>query len=301
MDILSSLSESKMFRSKNAIERLSARQAVDLFHMHFCALAILLQSRLTERWAKDYAKRTIQFGSFGEWRTNSTEIGILGWSLLTDDVDFRLPRSSDYLRSRLTIDEGLVIRWLKTASTGHFDQGLTKRIFSRIDLWLKIDDETLRAIRRLAQDWDNLDLEESQLVTTRLLQLFRAHGRDSEILLQLTQLANAHGLELRDVCNPETGECPTTHAADKPLDKKKNNLFAKLASVAAGVAIGYKASKSLHKTDVNEDATAGATSAGAIAPVVGALGGVQRRSMPTTIAVPDDAVSKRKTTKKKAK
>jgi hypothetical protein len=298
MDILGNLSESRMFRSKNAIERITARQAVDLFHMHICAFTILRLSPASERWAKDYARRTVNYGFFKEWRTNSTDLGILGWALFTEDVDFRLPAISNRLRERLTVDPSMLERWIKSAQTT-FDVGLTKRIFSRLDLGLRVDDESLRAIRRLVQDWTDLDAEEAQLCVTRLLQLLRTHGAKTEILDQLNLLAKQYGLELMGVCNPDTGEC-TSGPPSPEQPKKKGNFFATIGAVATGTVLGYQASKHLHK-NVKEDATAGATMAAGIAPVVGALGGVQRRVMPTTVAIPDGDSSKRKSTKKKPK
>jgi hypothetical protein len=299
MEILGTLSESRMFRSKNAVERITARQAVELLHMHICALTILRLSPASEKWAKDYARRTVSYGLFHEWKTNSTDLGILGWALLTEDVDFRLPTASNRLRERITLDKSMLERWVKSAQASNFDVGLTKRMFSRLDLALKIDDESLRAIRRLVQDWTDLDAEEAQLCTTRLLQLLRTHGAKTEILDQLNLLASQYGLELMGVCNPDTGECTSgPPSPEKP--KKKGNFFATIGAVATGTVLGYQASKHFHK-NVKEDATAGATSAAGIAPVVGALGGVQRRVMPTTIAIPDGETSKRKSTKKKPK
>ena len=298
MKILNHLSESKMFRSKSAIERITARQAADLFHMHICALLILRESPQTAQWSKDYARRTLHSGSFTEWRSNSTDLGILGWSLISDDVDFRLASTSSRLKERLTIDEANMIRWLKSINSGSIDMGLTKKIFSRIDLACRIEDESLRAIRRLSQDWSDLDTEEASLTITRLLQLFRAHGPQSELLPELEKLAQAHGLELKNVCNPETGEgCGNKHHAqdEPPPEKKKGNLFAKMASVAAGAAVGYHLTRGRH---VKEDATAGATCAGDVAAFAQPMGMVQRRAMPATIAIPSNTTRRTKNKKK---
>lgn len=298
MKILGILSESTLFRSRSAIERFTARQAADLFHMHVSALTLLRESPFTSTWAKDYAKRTLNYGSFSEWHSNSTDFGILGWSLFTDECEFRLASTSSRLRERLTVDEGLMTRWLRSVSSTHMDEGTTKRIFSRIDTWLRIEDEALRAIRRLVQDWNDLSTDEASLALTRLLQLFRAHAENAEILPELEKLAKHHGLELRNVCNPETGEGCGRRDEHEPVSKKKGNLFAQMASVAAGAAIGYKLSANRH---VKEDATAGATCAGDIAALAIPFGATQRRVMPTTIAIPNERDVKRRASKKKPK
>jgi hypothetical protein len=301
MEIVGILAESKLFRSRHAIERITARQAADLLHMHMCALVVLRQSPSSASWAKDYARRTINYGAFNEWRTNSTDLGILGWSLANEECEFRLASTSSRLRAKMTLDETLILRWVKMISGTNFDDNLTGRIFSRLDMWLKIDDESLKSIRRLAQDWTDLSAEDSCLMTTRLLQLLRAHGQQSEILGELEKLAHAHGLEMKGVCNPETGEnCGKETRDIEVIPKKKGNFFASLAGVAAGAVLGYQGSKHLHKS-VKEDATAGATMAGSVAPMVGALGGTQRRAMPSTIAIPQDGASKPVAKKKKPK
>ena len=298
MSVLGTLSESKLFRSKSAIERLSARQAADLLHMHICALTIIRHLEAGENWAKDYSRKTTHNGFFEEWKTNSTDLGILGWALVDERCEFRLASTSSRLLDRLTIDQGLLERWVRSIASSQVDKSLEKRVFTRLDAWLRIEDESLKAIRRLVQDWDHLTSEEAQLAATRLLQLLQHHAHGSEITGELSKVIARSNLHLDGACNPETGEgcgSEVDHAVHK-----KGNLFANIAGAIAGTAIGYHAGKKV-RSRVREDATAGATAASAVAPVVNPIGQVQRRVMPTTIAVPQSETGKRKTSKKKPK
>ncbi len=296
MQVLQNLSESALYPSRKAVSRSTARQIADLFHMHICALMILRSSPHSEKFAKDYARKTIANGGFRDWRQSSTDLAILGWALLDEEVELRLPKISDKLREKLTIDTTLLTAWLRTVSGPTMNRAQTMRLFTRLDMWLRIDDESLKAIRRLVMDWDGLSAEEAALSMTRLLQLLRAHGSRADLLVQLEKLAQHHGLELKNVCNPETGD--GCSVSDHPKAKKKDNLFAKIGAVAAGAIVGYNVTKG---RKVKEDASAGATCAGDIAAVAIPFGAVQRRVMPTTIATKDSETTKTKRRKKRAK
>jgi hypothetical protein len=270
--IINRLMESKLFRSKTALESITARQAADMLQMHICALMILRSSPLTEDAAIAYAKKTLTNGNLKHFSQSATDLGILAWALLTEDCEFRLPTASDKVRGTLTIDETMLRMWLKSVGSPKLDKSLSKRMFTKLDNWLKVEDAGMKAIRRLVQDWSALTKEEASLSITRLLQLFRTHAYKSDLLMDIQKVAHSHGLEIADACNPETGDGCGSEKDSDHKEKKSSNLFKKIGAIALGGLIGYKASKAL-----GEDADAGVTSSTSIAPVVQPLGGVMRR------------------------
>lgn len=287
-----------MFPSKRTIERHTARQLADMFHMHLCALMIVYSSPFTEHKAKDYARRTLQRGDFVEWQSMATDLSTIGWALMDEDVDLRLRITSANLRERLTFDPALIRRWIKSIKDGSHDHGLTQRLFTRMDYGFRVTDASMKAVRRLVMDWKDLDAEEASLATTRLLQLMRHNCPNSDLLKILEELAEHHRLEIRNACDPDGNEnCQMSEPAPVEAPKKKSsNLFARIGAAALGGVAGYKLSQA---SRIKEDATVGATCSTAIAAVDQPLGGVQRRSAPAWSAVAETKPTKHDSKKRK--
>jgi|HigsolmetaAR202D_1030399.scaffolds.fasta_scaffold01498_17 hypothetical protein len=197
MEFIRNLSESKLFPSKEILERYSRREIAELLYLYIIAFRIFMAEESTRFWASNYLRKTIQHGEFSRWQTTGNDLYVLIYAIQAkkgDEKPYPL-RMSD------------LTRWIKQGATRReFPDRLTDRLFVRLDFDLRIKHESMRAVRRLVSSWPTLEKEYRRLAMTRLLQFLRARSPKSDILLMLRRLAEIENYELKNVFNMETGE-----------------------------------------------------------------------------------------------
>lgn len=269
---LQSLTESKLIPSTASYKKYTGKQIAELTYLHLIGLHILVNEPISEKWAKDYAMRSARVTSFAHWYQSGTDLMLLLYALTTTgDIEFRSDESSKDFIDGLYFDEPTIRLWLKNVGHDEQNKNLAKKLFLTLDTQFKIKDSSFKAVRRLAMDWNHLTLKEQRLTLTRLLQFMRARARGSDILHQLEIMAKAEHLEMKDVCNPETGEGCGSEGSH--TEKKKGGSWLGKLAGAAGLVAGYQLAKKL-----SEDDGGAATTAGDIAPYVKPLGAVHRRN-----------------------
>jgi hypothetical protein len=197
----------------------------------------MYETNRTHDFAENYAKRTIQYGvNFNKWLNSSTDLYVILYGLTSNELDD--PDSEKFLKN-LPFGHNLLIKWLRGIASDKLRDSDHRAFFVRLDFNFKINNSSIKAIRRLVMDWKNLSQHEKGLATTRLLQLLRARAPKSEILANFINMARDKDLILGDVCDPETGiGCGNiAKIVVKEPEKKKSSFLIALASVAAGVAV----------------------------------------------------------------
>ena len=246
-EFIGTLSESHLIPSIANLRRFRADELADLVVLYVCTLYVLYSHKSSKRQAINYAHRTLQYGArFGHWQTGGTDLYVMLYGLKADDVELDDQDSSDKFKSVVPLGEALLVRWLREMDHDHIQDNTHRALFTRLDFNFKITNSSIRAVRRLVMDWDNLDQYERQLATTRLLQLMRSRAQKGELLVALRHMANENDLEMDDVCDLETGdgcgERKTYKPSRKPV-RKGGTFMATLAGVAAGVAASNAFSK----------------------------------------------------------
>lgn len=243
-EFIGDLSESRLIPSKSNLRRYTAQEVSDLVVLNLCALYILWSNTEYQSFAEKYAKRTLMHGAtFEKWQTSGTDLYILLHALIASDVTLNKQELSNKYRETLPIGERLLVRWLRDMSTGNLKEAQHRALFVKLDFNFRTKNNSIRAIRRLVLDWNKLDRREHQLAMTRLLQFMRTRASRGEILGNLQKMAKEYDLEMKGVCNPETGsgcDMPTqdhSDSASKEPKKKKGGGWAGLAGLAIGAAI----------------------------------------------------------------
>ncbi len=265
--ILTELSGSTLFPSRRWLDREDFHSLAEKAYLTILALRIIAAVSATENFGRHYVHTTIQASNFQSWRSNGTDLYVAIWALSQGAYE---PQSGvpDY------VPEQPFVRWLKALERDGSEVNETKRLFLRLDSMLHIHDSSMKAIRRIVQDWPHASHYDQQLATTRLLQMIRARMPRSELLRHLDHAAHARDLELDKVCNQETGDgchVDTGHHGPTKKEKTPGTALGFLAGIA-GIAAGYAASRALHREGVVETASSGSTSAASVATVVGGLG-----------------------------
>ena len=247
-DFIGTLSESHLIPSIANLRRYRADELADLVVLYVCTLYILYSHDETNQQARNYARRTLAHGiTFERWQTGGTDLYVMLYGLKADDVELDDQDASDRFKSVVPLGETLLVRWLREMAADNIHDYTHRALFTRLDFNFKIGNSSIRAVRRLVMDWDNLDDYERRLAVTRLLQLMRSRAPRGELLATLRRLADHHDLEIEEVCDLETGEgCGVKKtykpSARKPV-RKGGSFLATLAGVAAGVAVSNAMNK----------------------------------------------------------
>ena len=255
------LSESRLFPMRRSLRDFDAHELADIAYLSLIGLRICLSEPSTTDWAQAYCRKTARGLNFQQWRGDGTDIYIVMHALTSDETGFEDDDEAEHLRQRLALHPGAIYQWIVSGQRGAPHEDATRRLFTRFDALFRVQDASMRSIRRLAQDWPDINEHDKRLVMTRLLQILRARASRSEILPVLVHLASHRKLELTNVCDPETGD-----GCDKP---RKHSFLSSLGAVgigaAAAVALG-------HRKHTRENATSGGTSAASVATCVGGIG-----------------------------
>jgi hypothetical protein len=269
--ILNEFTGSSLFPSRKFLEREDFASLAEKTYILLLAMRMALGIQTTKSWADGFLKHTLWGGNFKQWRSNGSDLYVALWALTEGEYEAKLHEPKH-------LADAPFLRWLRAITHDHEDVTETKRLFLKLDSMLHIQDSSLRAIRRLVQDWPDLTHYDRQLAMTRLLQIMRARTPRAEALRHLTVAARKHDLELRGVCDPESGHgCDDKphrnlpHPDDlfhKPKKEKVGTALGFLAGLA-GLGAGFMGSRALR----NENASAGATGAASVASATSALGG----------------------------
>lgn len=265
-DFLNTLAESRLFPSITAVHKYDAQDAADLAYLYIISLRILLCDDDTLPWAKQYCRRTTAASDFKHWRTDGSDLYVMLHALVDEKTIFA---DSERNHHRTGLRASSIWHWLYDAARDDAGESKTRRLFTSLDTLFHVTGGSMKAVRRLAQDWPSLHEHDRRLCMTRLLQMIRARGSKSEILPLLQRLARHADLEIDDVCNRETGEnCDQEDSRhDRHLDDKPRGMG--LLRSLALTGIGAIA---LNKLLAKESASSGSTSSANVAVVAGGIG-----------------------------
>lgn len=245
---MGTLAESRLIPSVASFRQFRADELADLAVLYISTLQVLFSNKDTKHFAEQYAKRTLQSGTdFSRWKNSGTDLYVIMHGLKANDIKLRDQKKSDKFKNIIPLGDDLVVRWLREISSGKMSSTSHNKLFTRLDFNFKIGNSSIRAVRRLVMDWDDLSHHERSLAVTRLIQLIRVRAQKGELLSELRGMAERHDLEIDDVCDKETGHgCApmhTTTTSSSEKQKKGSSFLLSLASVAAGMAVASALSK----------------------------------------------------------
>lgn len=262
-DLSEQICESTLLSYRKYIKNYNARDVADLIFLYFLGLQILKSSFTTVPFAIDYAKHTIQDNNFDRFKQSGTDLYILIHTLFGKDNETNLKLLKDQEAS-LTLLENIGFnvsdakKWFSNIVSNRIDDNFDKRFLLKLETLLRIDTSDYRSIRRLVSDWSNLNLQQRQLATTRLIYALKTRANRSELLPTLNSLAKDENLFLSDTSNPEE---------QKKASLLKYTALGALATAGFGFYNLAKLANASIDKNVKENASAGATSAGAIASI----------------------------------
>jgi len=280
--LLRTLSESRLIPAQRSLKGYDPEELAELAYLYIISLRIMLAEDDTRNWTESYCQKTARGSNFTKWRTDGTDLYVLLHSLADDTEDIGDDKEdADYFRDRINIYPAMIYRWIVAGSHGRQSESDTKRLFVRLDSMFRIKNGSMRAIRRLVQDWPDLDEKDCRLAMTRLLQFMRSRASRGELTPYLNRLSHIRRLELHDVSNPEedgdfSDDDVKIGSHDRGAEGKpapKHSFLRTLATVGAGALTGALVTRSLSgRRHTKESASADASCAANVASSIGGIG-----------------------------
>lgn len=224
LSFMQELGEARMFKSRNQIEKEGARSLTDHLFVSLLSLYAMSNDYKYAPVAKEYARRTMNFGNFNRPSPSGTDLYQTMYSLQRPEELFSKERDA-MLMDKIQLEVPKIKRFLQQVKQGKVNPSTAQEFFFRLERNLKIQDPKLRAARRLTQDWTKLSTQQQQLVTTQLMRYFRLNARRSDLMPLYSSFAKDNKLEIGD--------------------EQKGSIAKTLAKGAAAFAAGYVAGKSL--------------------------------------------------------
>lgn len=242
------LNESSLFASFSSVHRYSARDVADLTFLYLISLHVLRSEYHTAPLAKSYAQKTLVHGDWDDPYLSSTDLYQLLNITLSHSSKFREhlkdPNRSDSFLHDILLDSHDVKRFLQNIQKSGYDDELSARLLFRFERALRITVTNYKSVRRVCSDWNSahIDHEAKSLAVTRLLQAMRNRANWGDLVGPLQDLAKFEKLEIKNVCDPETGKnCdapqPTAFAYQPTPQGTKLGLLKQLA-ITAGLGVG---------------------------------------------------------------
>lgn len=200
------LNESKMFRTRQQFDSSDRDDMADFAYINILTLLLLSRFEQTVDYAESYAKSTVSFRNFNNYRQSGTDLytAIVG---LKDEYNLNTQR---------------LLQFLTSISQGR-EYPNTAGYLLQLEKQLNISDSNYKAVRRLVGNLDQTTPNQKKIAVTRLLQYYRTKAIRSELYAPLKDLAKIAGLEI--------------HGAE--VAEKKPNAALKAAAAAAAVAGGF--------------------------------------------------------------
>jgi hypothetical protein len=216
LELINTLGESRMFRTKAAISSFTPVEKDLLTYAYLLAVLGLALDTKTTIWARQYAGKTAAFSNFDFYRTTGTDLYVLLYDMFER-------------KGQTTLSERQIVTMLKDVSKGTSDRSDVEYLLLRMERKLNITDTRLRNARRTVLNWMSEGQANRHTALTQLYQMIRKASNIAEILpymLILTKQEAGH-----------FGSGPDSWGAAKTAAAVAGTA---LAGLGLGIATGYK-------------------------------------------------------------
>ena len=169
-ELIHELCESRIFRSKQAMDKYSDKQANRLLYSVLLSSIALALDPKTHNWAKGYFAKTAAFGNFDYFRPTATDLYVLTHMAL--HVNGSLGKTAG----------PQILRLYKSLSKGDVDTNYAQQVLLRMERALRIKSAKLRNARRVLMFWSKSTPNEQQQTLAHLYRIVRADAKLAEVL-----------------------------------------------------------------------------------------------------------------------
>lgn len=209
LQLINTLCESRIFRSKHDLKKYNDRQVRDLYYGVLLATIALALDEKTTYWARQYASSASAFSNFDFFRVSANDLYVLTYILQNEMNVFGRNQQQSILRLYRGLGKGVV------------DKSFVHQMLLRMERTLGITDTKLRNVRRTLNNWSDVSPVARKTALTQLHRFIRVRAKLAEVLPYINTLTKG-----------EAGH----FGKDSPL-----KTIAKIAGAGlAGLALGLR-------------------------------------------------------------
>ena len=178
------VSEGKVIRRHNDLQRFTFPEVTERIYLSFLALALMSQNRDTADFAKSYADQTMAKGTFDQVRMINNDLSNMLAIVSGDPEITKKLKNKDQaqaMRQRQPVPVMALRRYLRTWED-HY------RNLTHLERALNITDANLKNIRRAVANYTKLDSKMKMQTLHRLQQQLQAKLPNTDILKKFKEL-----------------------------------------------------------------------------------------------------------------
>ena len=169
-ELIHDLCESRIFRSKQAMEKYDANDANTLLYSILLSTIALALNPKTHSWAKSYASKSGAFGNFDFFRPTATDLYVL--------THMALHVNGSISKGGATS----ILRLYKELGKGNVDSNFAEQTLLRLERGLRVRDARLKNARRVLTHWSNSSPDDQRQTVANLYRNVRTYAKLAEVL-----------------------------------------------------------------------------------------------------------------------
>ena len=225
-----------MIRSFQELQKRGLRKVLDQIYYEMIGLCIMYKDYDYSEEAARYAKSTVIRSSFDHHRISSPDLYNL-FAYLNNIGKFKVSKADEILMKRAKLDINFYVRYLRRMINGSLSVTELDMFIRRITKELYIEDNILRALGRMAINWNRITLREKKLTLDKMAKYGILKFRYSDITSHMRKFDSEFVVE-----EPEEKESETPVVVQSAVSKQTD--WAKIGLAAAG---GYALAKFLNR------------------------------------------------------
>ena len=185
LELIDTLTESQLYRSNAMGKSFKSDSVSQLLFLNTLALTLMIQDRAQYNYAKEYAKKTTNYGSYLLFRNVATDLYTLAHHVrFPQSKSLKLQdnkKGEDYLDA-LRFDDKMHYKMMQRIARG--DRNLIntlKPYLMRLENQLKVPSR-LRSLRREVTDWSTLSQSQREKTVGKLYDEMRRTGKTGELM-----------------------------------------------------------------------------------------------------------------------
>lgn len=223
------LCEARLFRASRSFGALTAREIANMLYLETMLTYMLAQNQDTSEEAREYAKKTIQFGTYSLFRTHATDLYMLCYQVLYPNNDYakiKDPVEGKRFLKNLNFNKQMHTRFVRKIAQSQDERGEAVTYLYRLEKQMEVTDGRYRGWRRMITNWTNLKYSSKQRVVAQIIQELRRTGSGSG---QYTELMKIIAPMLKQ---PKFKNLPKVAPKEQPSDTAKQVASAGLGAIA---------------------------------------------------------------------
>lgn len=205
-EFLHDLQESRMTRGRNNQKELTYNDCKERAYLILLMLHAMRFYRTHRNTAATYAKKTVIFRDYRNFRLDSTDLYNLIYFITGDDTalgKLKDPGAASKERKNVLLSVGVLNGFLRRIADNDKPNNSDMQALERIERDLKINNTDYKQIRRRIGVLDTDNADQRRTTITRLIFAARAKLSDSDVIAQFSAFVALKGLEDTSKTSPE--------------------------------------------------------------------------------------------------